>query len=226
MGADQPALITSTLMFYTEATKTALYQQNALLRSGRDEIRAAEIRLQQNASQGKWRLEASGGVVSFLYPQRQGPTTGPKAGPKDAADPGRDTSAVEGRAKELVYTEDGQKAVYKGEVSIRQGDIATRSPEATLNFSADGATIQTLVAGDPVEVQQGARRASGARGTYTPQTETMVLVGPKVVLKDPTQEVEGRSLTFHVGDDRVLVDGQEQVRTLTVIRNRKEPPKP
>jgi len=222
MGADQPALVTSTLMFYTDATKTAVYQQNALLRSGRDEIRASEIRLQQNAPQGKWRLEASGGVVSFLYPQRQGP----KDGPKDAADKGRDTSAVEGRARELVYTEDGQKAVYKGEVSIRQGDIATRSPEATLNFSADGSTIQTLVAGDPVEVQQGARRASGARGTYTPQTETMLLVGPKVVLKDPTQEVEGRSLTFHVGDDRVLVDGQEQVRTLTVIRNRKEPPKP
>jgi LPS export ABC transporter protein LptC/lipopolysaccharide transport protein LptA len=220
MGGDTPALVTSTLMFYTEATKTARYQQNALLRSGRDEIRAGEIRLQQNAGQGKWKLEASGGVVSFLYPQRQGP----KEASKDAA--GRDMSAVEGRAAELVYAEDGQKAVYKGDVSIRQGDIATRSPEATLSFSADGSSIETLVAGDPVEVQQGARRASGARGTYSPQTETMVLVGPKVVLKDPTQEVEGRSLTFHVGDDRVLVDGQEQVRTLTVIRNRKEPPKP
>jgi len=29
-----------------------------------------------------------------------------------------------------------------------------------------------------------------------------------------------------VNDDRVLVDGQEQVRTLSVIRNRKESPKP
>jgi lipopolysaccharide export system protein LptA len=54
----------------------------------------------------------------------------------------------------------------------------------------------------------------------------MVLVGPKVVLKDPTQQVEGRTVTFHVNDDRVLVDGQEQVRTQTVIRNRKEPLKP
>ena len=44
--------------------------------------------------------------------------------------------------------------------------------------------------------------------------------------KDPTQEVEGRTVTFHVNDDRVLVDGQEQVRTLSVIRNRKESPKP
>ena len=138
----------------------------------------------------------------------------------------RETSTVEGRAKEMTYMEEGQKAVYRGDVSIRQGDIATRSPEATLNFTSDGSSIQTLVAGEPVEVKQGDRHASGARGTYTPQTETMILVGPKVTLKDPTQQVEGRSLTFHVGDDRVLVDGQEQVRTLSIIRNRKEPPKP
>ena len=33
------------------------------------------------------------------------------------------------------------------------------------------------------------------------------------MLQDPQQKVQGRSLTFHVGDDRILVDGQEQVRT-------------
>ena len=227
MGGAEPALITSTLMDYTDATKTARYQQNALLRSGKDEIRAPEIRLQQIGAQGKWRLEASGGVVSFLHPNRDSALDpASKNAPKGAADKTRDTSTVEGRAKEMTYMEEGQTAVYKGDVSIRQGDIATRSPEATLNFTSDGSGIQTLVAGDPVEVQQGDRHASGARGTYTPQTETMILVGPKVTLKDPTQQVEGRSLTFHVGDDRVLVDGQEQVRTLSVIRNRKEPPKP
>jgi LPS export ABC transporter protein LptC/lipopolysaccharide transport protein LptA len=227
MGGAEPALVTSTLMEYTDSTRTARYQQNALLRSGKDEIRAPEIRLQQIGPEGKWRLEASGGVVSFLHPNR-GSAKDPasKDAPKGAADKARDTSAVEGRAKEMTYMEEGQKAVYKGDVSIRQGDIATRSPEATLNFTSDGSSIQTLVAGEPVEVQQGDRHASGARGTYTPQTETMTLVGPKVTLKDPTQQVEGRSLTFHVGDDRVLVDGQEQVRTLSVIRNRKEPPKP
>ncbi|PYQ09722.1 MAG: LPS export ABC transporter periplasmic protein LptC [Acidobacteria bacterium] len=227
MGGAEPALVTSTLMEYTDSTHTARYQQSALLRSGKDEIRAPEIRLQQIGPEGKWRLEASGGVVSFLHPNRDS-AKAPQAkdAPKGAAEKARETSTVEGRAKEMTYMEEGQKAVYRGDVSIRQGDIATRSPEATLNFTSDGSSIQTLVAGEPVEVKQGDRHASGARGTYTPQTETMILVGPKVTLKDPTQQVEGRSLTFHVGDDRVLVDGQEQVRTLSIIRNRKEPPKP
>jgi lipopolysaccharide export system protein LptA len=70
-------------------------------------------------------------------------------------------------------------------------------------------------------VQQGVRRATGARATYTPGTETMLLVGEKVVLKDPTQELAGRSLTFHVGDARILVDGRDQVRTELIIRQDK-----
>ena len=142
--------------------------------------------------------------------------------PKAAAD-GKAPARLEGRAKEMVYEEANRRLVYKGEVSIRQGDIATRSPHATLALSPDGQGLQSLVAGEPVEVMQGERRATGTRATYTPGDETMVLVGDTVVLKDPSQEVEGRSLTFHVGDDRILVDGQKQVRTQTIIRNRKEP---
>ena len=51
-----------------------------------------------------------------------------------------------------------------------------------------------------------------------------MIVGDKVVLQDPGQQIEGRTLTFHVGDDKIVVDGQEQVRTEAVIR--REPPRP
>ena len=44
--------------------------------------------------------------------------------------------------------------------------------------------IRRLVAGDPVEVVQGTRRARGQTGTYVPATETMRLEGELVVLKD------------------------------------------
>ncbi len=69
-----------------------------------------------------------------------------------------------------------------------------------------------------MEVQHGPRRATGAWATFTPATETMVLTGEKVVLRDPPQELTGRALTFHVGDARVLVDGREQERTELIIR--------
>jgi lipopolysaccharide export system protein LptA len=210
VGKDEPAIMTSRFFDYTAATKTAKYREEALLRSGKDEVRAREIRLQEGEG-GKRRLEAAGSVVSLLNPKGQ-----------DKA--GKPAAAVEGRAKEMVYDEAKGTIVYKGDVVIRQGDIQTKSPEATLTLTADGTGIQSLVAGNPVDVRQGKRTASGARGTYTPQDEKMVLEGERVTLRDGGREVEGRSLTFRVGDDSILVDGQQLVRTQTVIR--KEPPKP
>ena len=47
----------------------------------------------------------------------------------------------------------------------------------------------------------------------------MVLVGDNVMLTDATGQVQGRTLTFHVGDDRVLVDGREAVRTQMIMKN-------
>jgi lipopolysaccharide export system protein LptA len=210
VGKDEPAIMTSRFFDYAAATKTAQYREEALLRSGKDEVRAREIRLREGEG-GKRRLDAAGSVVSLLNPRGQDKSGKPAAG-------------VEGRAKEMVYDEAKGTIVYKGDVVIRQGDIQTKSPEAMLTLTADGTGIQTLVAGNPVDVRQGTRTAAGARGTYTPQDEKMVLEGERVTLHDGAKEVQGRSLTFRVGDDSILVDGQQLVRTETVIR--KESPKP
>jgi lipopolysaccharide transport protein LptA len=115
--------------------------------------------------------------------------------------------------------------VYTGDVEIRQGDILTLSPEAVVTLTKDGGAVDRLLAGEPVEVRQGERRANGQRGTYTPADETLVLVGEPVVLQDVDRRLEGRVLTFEVGSDRIRVDGREETRTEAVFR-RKEPAKP
>jgi lipopolysaccharide export system protein LptA len=101
----------------------------------------------------------------------------------------------------------------------------TLSPEAVVTLTKDGGDVEKLVAGEPVEVRQGARRANGKQGTYTPGNETLVLVGEPVVLHDEDRRAEGRILVFEVGSDRIRVDGREEVRTEAVFR-RKEPAKP
>jgi lipopolysaccharide transport protein LptA len=177
------------------------------LRSGRDEIRAREIRLQETP-QGR-RLEGHTEVLALLNPKAE----------ESQAPPAK----VSTWSQEMVYDESTGRIQYRGDVVIRQGDITTKSPAATLVLTADGAGIVSLRAGEPVEVQQGNRKATGSFGTYTPGDQTMVLVGDRVTLKDPGRDIEGRTLVFHVGDERVTVDGQT-VRTET--RFRKESPQP
>ena len=137
----------------------------------------------------------------------------------------RSRSAVEARSRDMVYEESARRIVYSGDVEIRQGDILTRSPEAVVTLAREGGGLDRMIAGEPVEVVQGARRATGERGTYTPADETFVLVGAKVVLQDVDRRLEGRILTFQVGGDRIRVDGREEGRTEAVFK-RKEPSQP
>lgn len=199
-GGAEPTVVAASTFNYTSRTKVAVYQQDAILRSGRDEVRAAQIRIQEKAD-GKRRLEAESRVVMRMQPK-------PKEG---AAQP-----LMHGRAGEMTY--DDNKIVYTGDVVLKQGEIETRSPKATLELSDEGTAVKSLVAGEPVEVLQGGRRATGARATYMPDSGTMVMVGDSVVLTDASGRVEGRTLTFHVGDDRVLVDGREEVRTRMILK--------
>ena len=115
--------------------------------------------------------------------------------------------------------------LYTGEVEIRQGDIVTRSPQAVVTLTEGGEGVEKIVAGEPVEVRQGDRRAEGRVGTYTPGDETRVREGDEVVLEDVDRSVRGRVLTFQVGEDRIRVDGREEVRTEAIFR-KKEPSTP
>jgi lipopolysaccharide transport protein LptA len=196
---------------YDAAKRTARYRESALLRSGRDEVRAPTIVIEE-APDGRRRLQASGGTTSRLHPR---PSKGATGEPRP----------VEARSREMVYEEAQGRIVYTGDVEIRQGDILTRSPEAVVTLGRESGTVERVAAGEPVEVQQGPRRATGQRGTYTPENETFVLVGEKVVLEDVDRRLEGRILTFEVGGDRIRVDGREEVRTEAVFK-RKERPTP
>ena len=210
LSREEPAVFLARFFDYDGAARTARYRENALLRSGQDEVRAPLLVLEEPAA-GQRRLTGSGGVASVLHPR-------PRAGAQ------KPPEAVETRSKEMVYDEAKSRITYTGEVAIRQGDIRTKSPEAVVTLSPDGSAIDRLEAGQPVEVEQGAQKATGTKGTYTPRDETFVLVGEKVELQDSKGKVAGRVLTFHVGDDRIRIDGQEEVRTETIFK--REPPKP
>jgi len=192
-------------------TRTARYRENALARSGNDEVRAPLITLDEPGP-GQRRMSATGGTTSVLHPR---PAKGAAKQP----------AAVEARSREMQYEEERNRIVYKGDVEIRQGDILTRSPEAIVLLTKDGESVDRLLAGEPVEVHQGVRRATGERGAYTPASETFVLTGEKVVLYDVDRRLEGRILTFEVGSDRIRVDGREEERTEAVFR-RKQAPQP
>jgi lipopolysaccharide transport protein LptA len=205
-GSDDRALVTSRLFDYDAKLHRARYVDDALLRSGKSELRANEI-TRFDPADGRRRLEASGKVRSLFVPE--------PAKPGEAEKP-----RTEAYGNEMAYDDLTRLVVYKGDTRIKQGDVQTTSPEATITLSAEGSEVEKLEAGDPVELTQATRKANGQRGVYTPKTGTIVVTGEKVQMKDESQQVEGRILTFFVGDDRILVDGREEARTETILKKK------
>ena len=210
-GGEQPTVFVCRDFEYDPATRTARYKENAMARSGTDEVRAPLITLEDQGP-GRRRMTATGGTGSVLHP-------------RPAKDQAKEPAAVDARSEEMVYEEAASRVVYSGDVEIRQGDILTKSPQATALLTKDGNSLDKLLADDGVEVRQGQRRATGEHGVYTPANETFVLTGDKVVLFDGDRKLLGRILTFESGSDRIRVDGREEERTEAVFK-RKEPPRP
>ncbi|HET8646319.1 MAG TPA: LptA/OstA family protein, partial [Vicinamibacteria bacterium] len=167
LGGEAPLQLSSRTFAYEAASGTATYKEQALLRTGRDEVRGSEIRLQDK--EGVRRLTASGGVVSLLHPKGEG----------------RQGQPMETRSADMTYDEGKKTALFRNDVTIKQGDMTTRSPEATLTLDAQGSALESLQAGSPVEVTFGQRKATGALATYAPAAGTLTIVGEKVRMKDP-----------------------------------------
>ncbi len=212
-GGDRPTIIAARTFSSSQRNRQATYSGDAILRSGRSEVRADTIVLQEDP-RGLRTLHATQGVVSML------------AGEPGAQKGGPAPPSIEGRGDSMTYDEAKAVVVYTGNTMVRQGDIVTHSPSATLTLTPDLKELKKLVAGEPVEVTQGTRRATGRQGTYTPADRMMLLVGDQVVLTDAKQKTTGRSVAFSVGGDRVIVDGQEEVRTESVFEQGIGGPRP
>lgn len=199
-GAEDPVVVTSGQFRYRPEVPEFFYGQGVVLRAGADEIRSGTLRL-EGEEEAERRLTAEGSVVS-----RFAPGGSAEAGP------------IHATAETMVYDAGRDEVVYEHSVVIRRAEIETRSPRAVLQLDAETSSLVTLDAGEPVDVVFGERRGGGRRGRYTPADETMVLVGEDAWLRDPEQEVRGRALTFSLGDDTILIEGREQVRTEMLIR--------
>lgn len=186
---------------YESAHREAVYQHEALIRSGDDELRAAAVRIV--GPDGARHLYADGDVVTLVSPRGKDKTQGP----------------IDARARRMVYDEAARNIQYDGDVIMRQRDLVSHSPKSTVYLTGDAKDIDHVDAGEPVRIEQGTRTATGARGVYRASNRTFTLTGPDVTVRDAGgQSTRGRSLTFVMGDDTIQVDGREEVRTETVFR--------
>jgi lipopolysaccharide export system protein LptA len=97
-----------------------------------------------------------------------------------------------------------------------QGDL--RADRIEVILARSGSRVERLEAYTNVSARVDTRVASGARLTYYAEDERYVLVGASPVpvrVVDICRETSGKTLTFFKTADRIIVDGNEEIRTQT-----------
>ena len=219
------------------------YSRHARLWQGESVLDAEQIEIWRNDK----KLEARGNVVA-VFPQAAGagPDLGAMAARSSAGSSATTAGTGSGAAKPtlwqiraptLTYWSDQGKAHLEGGVtaSSDQGSLESRTldvflspeppaptPAAKASASGDQAPreLNRVLAQGDVVVRQRARQGSAEQAEYTAADQKFVLSGGQPTIRDASSDTtaQGRSLTFFVASDTILLDSQEGLRTLTKHR--------
>lgn len=199
-----PVNVNAGMLDYQGAAGQATYSGNAMLWQGETAIRGDVITLDR--SQGD--LIVLGAARSTIV---------------------LDTGLSVGRASELRYDDAARRITYgstapttpapsaptaSAQLSGPQGDLRAARIDVTLAKAES--RLERLDAQTAVNIRLDKRVATGDRLTYLADEERYVMTGVATVpvkIVDECRETSGRTVVFFKSAERVIVDGNEEVRT-------------
>lgn len=122
----------------------------------------------------------------------------------------QDTSApVEVESDQLTVDQDAGTAVFTGNVRVRQGDMRITAAEATLNYTDDGADVESIFMTGGVTMTNGTESAKGQEAVYTIASGEVVMTGD-VLLTQGKSTINGSRLTVDLDTGLGRMEGRVQ----------------
>jgi lipopolysaccharide export system protein LptA len=188
---------------YQGAAGQAIYTGNATMWQGETAVRADTVAIDQS----KGDFSGSGNARSTIV---------------------LDTGVSIAHASEIKYDDAAHTIKYSSmpnpagvvtapaQLSGAQGDL--RADRIEVILAGAGGHISRLEAYTNVSLKLDTRTAVGERLTYFADEERYLMSGAgtkSVKVVESCQETTGRTLTFFKSTDRIIVDGNEEIRTQT-----------
>jgi LPS export ABC transporter protein LptC len=205
---DAPVNVLGTALEYDGTKSVAVYTGDARLFQGETSVKADSIAIDSKSGG----LVASGNVTSATLLQQTANTKEDKKKPDAPKERVRSIAS----ATDLRYDDDDRRLTYSGgaHLSNRDGDMQAEKIELYLKPSGD--ELDRAEAFDALTLKEQNRKTTGARMTYTADSEQYIISGAPVKIVDECgRETIGKTLTFLKATDRIVVDGNQQIRTLT-----------
>jgi lipopolysaccharide export system protein LptA len=197
---DQAVFVVGNNLDYDGKMSKGTYTGAARLVQGETAIKGDTIVIDNKAGN----LAASGGVTTTTMLEQTG---------KDQKKERVHSIAT---SKEMTYQDDGRRLTYliDAHMSGPEGDMSAAKIDLYLKESGD--ELERAEAFEKVTLREQSRETKGAKMIYTTANETYVVTGTPVTIVDQCKrETVGKTLTFNKGTDRIIVDGNAQIRTQT-----------
>jgi len=202
----QPANVSAGKLEYDGTPGRALYTGGAQLWQGDTALRGDTIAIDQE----KGNLTVTGNARSTLL---LGGTTSIGRG---------DEIGYEDSTRQIAYAVSAPAVATDGaaatpaQLTGPQGDL--RAKRIVVFLAKEESRMERLEAYNDITLRLDARVATGTRLTYHSSGERYDMEGiPSSPVKviEPCRETVGRTLTFFRSADRIIVDGNEEIRTRT-----------
>ena len=195
-----PVNVIADQLTYDEASRTGEYSGQARLFQGDTQINGETITLDET----KGDLIVKGKVITTL----------PIADKKAAAEPGAKPQPMVGTAGSFTYTDQTRRATYQTLAHLVGSQSDLHADTLDLLLAKDENTLERLEATGAVRATVDKRTVTGTKLEYAPADDKYVVLGAPVRMVDAAcQETTGKTLTFFKSSDRVIVDGNNEIRT-------------
>jgi lipopolysaccharide transport protein LptA len=195
---DQPVNVTAANLTFDGRRSVAKYDGAAQLWQGDTLIKAP--RLEMDGDTGNLSADGSVATVSTLV--------------QEGKDGRKERVPSRGTAKAFAYEDATRRATYTGDAHLSgpQGDLTANRIELFLKPSGD--ELDRVEAYETVSLRSDTQKTTGVRLTYFGDEGRYLVRGsPVTIVDDCGRTTNGRTLTFFKSTDRIVVDGNEQIRT-------------
>jgi lipopolysaccharide export system protein LptA len=193
-----PVNVIADKLTYDEASRKGEYTGQARLFQGETQINGNAITLDET----KGDLIVTGRVITTLVIAEKN------------ARPDVPQVPMVGRAGSFTYTDQTRRAVYKTLAILVGSQSDLRADTIDMWLAPDENTLERLEAITAVTATVDKRVVTGTKLSYLPAEDKYVVLGAPVKMIDADcQETTGKTLTFFKSSDRVVVDGNEEIRT-------------
>ena len=200
LGDTEPVQIVAAKLTYDETSKRADYSGQAKLMQGETRIDGDTLTLDE----AKGDLIANGKVTTTLVIEE-----------KDKKADAKQKATI-GRAASFNYSDQTRTATYTTTAQLDGDQGNLRADKIEMKLAKAENTLDGLEAKGQITALVDRRTVTGLHLTYSPAEDKYVVNGAPVKMVDADcQETSGRMLTFWKASERVIVDGNDEVRTQT-----------